>query len=68
MHLVCPGCQYNSNHNRTLQCPQCGSELEELTSLRSTRSAPKMRRQFKPRRDPKRTRRRAWTETEAHEL
>lgn len=68
MHLVCPGCQYYSNHFRTLECPQCGSELEDLTSLQPTRPSPKVRRQFKSRQDSKRTRRRVRTETEAEDF
>jgi len=68
MHLVCPGCQYHSNDLRTLECPRCGAELEEPLSARLTRPTAKARRQFKPRRDPKRTRRRDWTDIEAKEL
>ena len=70
MHLVCSECHLHANQ-WILTCPQCGSELEEITSMRVTRPGSKARREFKTRRDPKRIlnpRRRMWAETEAREL
>ena len=68
MHLVCPECQFHSHDNRTMECPRCGADLEEPILERPTRSSAKERRQFKPRRDVKRSRRHDWADIKTREL